>query len=79
MGKLADDFAYVALVRCKLGDALVLIARDPADAKAVQAALDDQRRTSTGIADTLANNGYNVSADVIGRHRRKACACVRAS
>lgn len=46
-----------------------------ADRSAVEQALHHDAVTSTAIADVLDEHGYEISADVVQRHRRGACAC----
>lgn len=47
------------------------------DRGAVEQALSHDAVTSTAIADVLGEHGYEISADVVQRHRRGACACTK--
>lgn len=58
------------------GMALVLKAMGEAEARELQAALDDETIKGTIIAKVLSERGYTISAHTVSYHRRKGCSCV---
>lgn len=47
------------------------------DQQAVQKALKHEAVTATAISEVLGGHGYQVSPDVVQRHRRHACSCFK--
>jgi hypothetical protein len=60
---------------CSVG--LLLASLEPADAKDLQAALDDTSLGHRVIARVLADHGHDMHEDRLAKHRRGMCACAR--
>lgn len=43
----------------------------------VQSAMDDASIWATTLAEVLAQDGYEIAAETLNRHRRGRCACPR--
>lgn len=63
--------------RCTV--ALVLGQLAPDDAADLEVALESPEVTAKAIARVLAEDGHNIGAQSVSRHRRRDCACGRPS
>lgn len=65
-------------------DALCKIGRissdlSPEDLEILQSALSDPRWSTAGLSKALNDRGLDVGETVLRKHRKKECACARAS
>jgi hypothetical protein len=58
------------------GMAVIINSMAEAEARELQAAMDDESIKGTIIAKVLSERGYSISGHTVSYHRRKACSCV---